>query len=732
MSVIQDALGRITQFIWCGCGSLAEIVDPLKQITTFERDLQGRITSKTFDDGKKITYKYENTISRLKAVTDAKGQVTNYSYYLDDNLKTVKYSNAVIPTDSVFFSYDDRYNRLDTMKDGTGITAYFYKPINPSPTLGAGRLQKIDGPLPNDDIVYTYDSLGRVLRRTINGIASSVVYDALGRVTSATNVLGTFGYSYVNATARLAGTTAPNGTSTAFTYYNNLGDQRLQEIWNKTGSSTLSKFNYEYNREGQITKWTQQLGSAVPRFYELGYDLADQLTSATQKDGNTSAIVKRYAYQYDKSGNRTSEQIDTKVTSAVYNTLNQLTAQGEAGPMRFAGKVDEFAGVLIKNNTSGDSARAVVDSLAPNNYPFEAFVNMKPGVTNKVFITATDSSGNNNRRVDSFNVAVGRGIPNALTYDANGNTVTVDSPAVVYSWDAADRLVKVVKSGITYEFVYDGLSRRVAQKTNGAVTKRWLWCGTELCEERNAGGGTVTKRFFPQGEQVGSTNYYFTRDHLGSVRELTDAGGNLVTRYDYDPYGRRTRPVGTVHASFGYTGHYFDSAIALNMALYRSYDARLGRWLNRDPIGEIVGLNLYKYVDNNVINNIDLLGLWKYYGNWGGPDWTGGQKKPYEDLTEEEKSKLKSPIDAQDECYRQHDLCYSECRVKTHTTSKDKPCKKDLDDFDECRKKCDLKLAACLNKVNNTPSASGKNGHSKNAVNVFMFKGSDWNLGLKF
>jgi len=147
-----------------------------------------------------------------------------------------------------------------------------------------------------------------------------------------------------------------------------------------------------------------------------------------------------------------------------------------------------------------------------------------------------------------------------------------------------------------------------SQNNNLVIAKKFVWCGTELCEERDATGATVTKRFFGQGEQIAGTNYFFTRDHLGSVREMTDSSGTIQARYDYDPYGRRTKVQGDLDADSGFTGHYFHAVSGLHLALYRAYDADMGRWLNRDPLSEAGGLNLYDYVGNSPINAVDLYG----------------------------------------------------------------------------------------------------------------------------
>ena len=160
---------------------MTSITDPKSNRTKFIRDLQGRVTAKVFADGtgnsQTVNYIYEDRTSRLKSMTDALNRRTRYFYDNANNISQVSYTTTsetpLTPnTPSVNYTYDN-YSRIWKMTDGTGLTTYAYYPVNSSPSLGAGKLQSIDGPLANDTIAFTYDELGRALSRSINGVAET-------------------------------------------------------------------------------------------------------------------------------------------------------------------------------------------------------------------------------------------------------------------------------------------------------------------------------------------------------------------------------------------------------------------------------------------------------------------------------------------------------------------------------------------------------------------------------
>lgn len=555
MDSITDPANRTTQYGWCTCGALTSITDPKLQTTTFYRDIQSRVYQKVFQDGTTIDYLYEgqtapntaSATSRLQSSTDAKSQRTNYTYFADNNIQQISYTNTAgqplsPPTPSVSYTYDPNYNRVATMIDGIGTTTYGYNPIAVPPALGAAQLASIDAPLANDTITFGYDQLGRVTNRSVNGTANSETwtFDSLGRVSTDVNKLGTFTNTYVGVTNRLSKLAYPGGASANYTYFPNAQNKRLQQIKNLNNNNNankqlISQFDYTYDVEGEIATWTKNYaGLAAPQRFDLGYDNADQLTTAPLKNASTNALIKQYAYGYDTASNRTSETVAATTTTSTPNNVNEITSQ----------------------------------------------------------------SGGVNR---------------ALTYDLNGSIIS-DGGTRTFEWDGANRLAAINYIGFTTrsEFTYDGLSRvvKIVEKTGATInsTRKFVWYGQEKLEFRDA-ADAVTQRNYKQGQYVGTTAYFHTRDHLGSIREMFTGGGTVVARYDYDPYGRSTTVLGTTPTDFNFTGLYRHSKSNLDLAVNRTYDPDLGRWLSRDPIEEWAGTNLFCYVLNDPTHWIDPLGL---------------------------------------------------------------------------------------------------------------------------
>jgi RHS repeat-associated protein len=623
----RDPLGRNVKYTWCLCGGLSTLTDPNNNVTTWGLDTQGRVTSKKYADSSTINYTYESDESRLHSMTDARGSGATYAYNTDDTLSSVTYSpgSGVSSTANVSFAYSPIYNRVASMTDGTGSTTYSYNPVNGA--LGAGRLASVGVPIAGSTatITYTYDELGRVLTRDVdqtitNANNTSMTYDALSRVTNVTNALGSFGYGYVDETPRLLSVTYPSGTglSSSYSYFGNTSsdsdpaddDQRLASIQNMKGSTQLSKFAYTYNTVGTIATWSQQADSGTATLNTFTYDTADQLTNVAQSGGGSST----WAYGYDPAGNRLTETTLTGTTTGNFNNLNQLNSLTGTSTLQ-----------TIAGYTSGAVTNVTVNAVPAtisNSTNFTATVPLTPGATNVVSVVAQPSSSTGTTTTQRYAV-VTTGTPPAtqLAYDANGNTTT-DENGNNYYWDALNRLTAIVYNSGTNavnhtEFAYDGLSRRTQIVERGGTTvgsgtitstKNYLWVDSAIAEERDA-SNNVKKRFFAQGEQQSGTNYYYTRDQVGSVRELCSSTGAIVSRMAYDPYGRVTTVSGTVLPTKQYGGYYIHQTSGLSLTRYRAYDSNTGRWLGRDPIAEKGGLNLYGYALDDPIDLVDPLGL---------------------------------------------------------------------------------------------------------------------------
>jgi RHS repeat-associated protein len=562
------------------------------------------VTTETRPNHVEYAYTYESTTSRLKSVKDPNGNVKTYAYNLDDSLAGITYEpgTGVAATPSVAFTYDPVYNRVATMTDGTGTTAYAYYPTG---VLGSGRLHSVDGPLDNDTITYAYDQLGRVNSRQIGSSANtqSQQFDSLGRLTQITNPLGNFVYSYVGVTGRPTSVTYPNGQQTTYAYLANLGDHRLQEIHNKKpGGATLSKFNYTYDSVGNITTWRQQNEANPAQVYEFGYDPADQLTAAILKSTDpTPVMLKRYYYAYDPAGNRTAEQIDDSVKSWTYNNMNQLVTEQAGGALVFKGTVNEPTTVTV----GGKPANVTADNR------FAGAAVVAPSGTTDVQVTATDyASPTRNTRTNTYRVAQS-GTPKGFTFDSNGNLTSDGSKT--YTWDAGNRLAEVKQGGNTLaSFTYNKDGIRTS-KTAGGVTTSYVLCDDSIIEERLSTGGTVRHLHGPGIDNALATidamgvASYYVRDHLGSIRQRTDVSGQSLLTRGYDAWGNLL--AGASSGGWAFTGREWDSEIGLAYHRARYYQPSVARFITEDPIGFEGGVGLYAYVGNRPITHRDAQGL---------------------------------------------------------------------------------------------------------------------------
>ena len=101
--------------------------------------------------------------------------------------------------------------------------------------------------------------------------------------------------------------------------------------------------------------------------------------------------------------------------------------------------------------------------------------------------------------------------------------------------------------------------------------------------------------------------YCYGTDFNKNVTEVFDREGAVAATYDYSPYGI-VGSTGNLAQPVQWSSEMNDGKLALVYYNYRYYNPADGRWINRDPIAEEGGWNLYGFVDNEVVFSIDYLG----------------------------------------------------------------------------------------------------------------------------
>ncbi len=112
-----------------------------------------------------------------------------------------------------------------------------------------------------------------------------------------------------------------------------------------------------------------------------------------------------------------------------------------------------------------------------------------------------------------------------------------------------------------------------------------------------------------------ATNYYIT-DHLGSVRAVTDAEGEVLDTFDYMPYGSEISSTSSTTTDYRFTGKEKQTAFG-NSNIYDSF-ARFqntyGRFMSIDPKAEsFYHISPYAYCAGDPVNLVDPDGEFTYF-----------------------------------------------------------------------------------------------------------------------
>ena len=166
-----------------------------------------------------------------------------------------------------------------------------------------------------------------------------------------------------------------------------------------------------------------------------------------------------------------------------------------------------------------------------------------------------------------------------------------------------------------YTYLADGTKVMAQDNASSSSSNGYLYLGSMVFKKTGTGYAFESTDF--GGGRIINVNgtlspYYYATDHLGSVRAITDASGNVTERNDYYAFGKRmttggSYPVMTSNR-WKYNGKEVQTTGNVNWLDYgaREYDEVIARWTRPDPMSEkYYGTSGYTYCVDNPISLID-------------------------------------------------------------------------------------------------------------------------------
>ncbi|WP_078557062.1 DNRLRE domain-containing protein [Bacillus alkalicellulosilyticus] len=551
----RNALNKQTSFTYDPNGNQLSSTDPLGRKTSYEYDFLDQLKKITLENGSasspdniSVLYDYDNQ-GNLTKRTDPRGHVTIFEY---NQVNTV--TSEIDPLGK-FIKYDyDQNGNQTSVERGKGTTV-------------ASKEE------------FTYDRKNRLSEKWVNG--SKVWTNQYDRADNLTRLIlpdqSSYSFTY-DESSRLVEFLEPSGYKLANTFEENIASTShgLRTSYQETdirGTAQTTSFNYDMLK--RTSSITGPRGGVTEFYYDessLPIRIKSGVTNQYQKFDGAGQLIEqnillrtstlRLAYSYNDSGDVTSYY------------------DGSAGH----GYTYDFAGRLATWNYQGLSARYTYDKagnlLNPNGKTYE---------------------------FNASNEVVG------FSYDDAGNLLKDDK--YIYKWDGEGRLVSLsnLNGQLLESYAYHPNGLRKSKTNNSGLTLNYHYDGTDLIRITNTSGHTVWTFTWNNGEPISLTNstgttFYYVTNRRGDVVRIVDASGNVVARYNHDPWGRvLTTSENTVVAGqpIGYAGYVYDRETALYYLQARYYDPTMARFISRDPqIGSEnhpFSQNMYNYAMNNPV-----------------------------------------------------------------------------------------------------------------------------------
>ncbi|MCP2383201.1 RHS repeat domain-containing protein, partial [Akkermansia muciniphila] len=499
---------------------------------------------------------------------------------------------------------------------------------------------------------------GLLIRKTwADGTHEDTAYNALNfksTLTDARGVVTTWGYNLkkgVNNSVSYSDSTP--GIQYAYNYLN-----QLTQVTDASGSRVLTytpcnepdtdsitiggascQLQEHYDTYGRSSGYTLKQGTDVLQEASQGYEADGRLASAGIRHGGTE---QSFAYGYLAGSSLLSSLAmpDGIIRELAYEQRRNLVTAincrlGETVFVSRTQSCDALGRPVTRTQQRGtEPARSDSFSYNGRNELTAATLGADPygysydNIGNRK--TAREPAGELAYAANGLNQYTGieesGEAPFVPTYDASGNQTLIKTSTGIWTavYNAANRAVSFTsRNGNTIiECGYDYQGRRYMKKVtqNGTVAshERYLYRGylqlaaLDMLDNRNVLRTLLWDPLEPVATRPlalvqGASLYCYGTDFNKNVTEVFDAQGTIAAAYDYSPYGAVTG-TGSLVQPVQWSGEMHDEELALVYYNYRYYNPADGRWINRDPIAEQAGWNLYSF-NKNIIYTTDYLGL---------------------------------------------------------------------------------------------------------------------------